>query len=477
MRELSWTPDLTGASGPKYKAIADAIMQDVESGALKPGAKLPPQRELAWHLGVTVGTVTRGYREAELLGAVAGEVGRGTYVRATRHHNRRPDRLLSDWHTVETAQPEDPSAPINMHFNFPPPGREEAATRDTLRHLADSPVLAPMLAYKSPAGEPDQSTAAIKWIEKRGLNATQDQVVTTAGAHNGILVTLASLAKPGARILTESLCYPGLLSIARMLGLELIPVAMDEEGLAPDALQEALQQTAKVAAIYCVPTLQNPTNRTMSENRRIEIAAVARTAGVPLIEDDIFGMLPEEAPGALTRHYPEGGFYVTSISKTLSPGLRVGFVKSPEQHRDKVAAAVRASAWMASPLTVGIAADWIMSGEADAILAERRQLVKARHARARAALDGQTFDMPDGALHAWLHLPEPWRASQFVAAASEADVVLSAAHAFTIGRGQNPHAVRVCLGPPSSADRTEDALRRLSQILETQDPLKDVHVM
>ena len=143
----------------------------------------------------------------------------------------------------------------------------------------------------------------------------------------------------------------------------------------------------------------------------------------------------------------------------------------------RVAAAVRASAWMASPVTVAIAADWILSEEADAIVEERRELVRARQARAKAVLAGLDYDMPEGALHVWLHLPEPWRASQFVAAAAEADVVLSAAHAFTIGRGQNPHSVRVCLGPPTSEDRAAEALKRLARILETEDPLRDVHVM
>lgn len=477
MRTLNWVPDMTHARGPKYRAIADAISRDVESGLLKPGTKLPPQRELAWHLGVTVGTVTRAYQEAEGRGAVAGEVGRGTYVRATQQHNRRADRIISDWHAMDPVPVEDPLAPIDMHFNFPPPGRETEAARGALARLAKAPNLTALLGYRSPSETATQAEAAVDWIGRRGFTVDPEEVVVSAGAHNGILVTLSSLTKPGARVLTEALCYPGLQSIARMLGLELIPVAMDEEGLRPDSLEEALHGGAKAAAIYCVPTLQNPTNRTMSEERRREIARIARAAGVPLIEDDIFGHIPEDAPPPLCVHYPEGGFYVTSISKTLSAGFRVGFVRAPKNHRGGVASAVRASAWMASPITVALAADWILSGEADAILKARRALIAERQARVHESLAGQSYDMPEGALHCWLHLPEPWRASQFVAAAAEADVVLSAAHAFTIGRAQNPHAVRVCLGPPSTPDRAEEALHRLARILATQDPRDEVHVM
>ncbi|MDF1751040.1 MAG: PLP-dependent aminotransferase family protein, partial [Alphaproteobacteria bacterium] len=232
-----------------------------------------------------------------------------------------------------------------------------------------------------------------------------------------------------------------------------------------------------IDAVYTVPTLQNPTNATQSEERREAIAAVLTEFDVPVVEDDLFGLLPHHAPKPLTARLPTLGFYVTSLSKTLAPGLRVGFVKCPPKARDQVAAAVRASTWMAVPLMVELASRWILDGTAKEILTRRRKVDRARCDIAHRHFDGLDYSMPDGSLHVWLQLPDPWHASQFVSHAKEEGVILSAAHSFSIGRARPPFAVRICLGPPSSETRLEQALQILRHIIDDHDPAEDARVM
>lgn len=472
-----WVPDLTRFDGPKYRAIAEALAAEIRSGIMKPGAKLPPQRELAWALGVTVGTVTRAYQEAERRGLVGGEVGRGTYVKDPDNYAQgvRSATIPTDWyslHSAQEAEEPDPDAPIAMQFSFPPGDAGTEELRRSLAILSQDPDLGRLLMYQSPTGYATHIEAAETWFAKRSLSVNRDTLVICSGAHNGILAVLAALCRNGGRVATERLVYPGMRAIARILGLELIPVDLDEEGLRPDSLRAVLS-AGGIDAIYTDPTLQNPTNVTMSEERRDEIAAIAQEFGVPIVEDDLFGLLPEDAPTPITTRLPDLGYCVTSLSKTLAPGLRVGFIRTPERARNQVAAGVRGSTWMASPLTTEIASRWILDGSAERVLAQRRQINEARRLRATEVLKGLEFEMPQGSLHAWLHLPDPWHASQYVAAAKEHGVLLSAAHAFSIGRERPPFAVRVCLGPPRTEARMVEGLETLRRILTDYDPQQD----
>lgn len=485
-----WTPDLSQAAGPKYAAIADRLAADVRDGRLAVGAKLPPQRDLAWRLGVTVGTVTRAYQEAERRGLVGGEVGRGTFVRPRA---ARFQAMLADggaaaatpgpgnpWAAGDPAMEDSiegpETGPIPLQSNVPPPASEAQLFRSTLAAMAEAPGMGDLLTYHPKNATARFRRAGVDWLARREVEALEEDVALTAGAHNGLMATFATILKPGQKVLAEALAYPGVKTVAKLLDLELVPGEIDAHGLTAHAVAEGAA-AGRIDAVYIVPTLQNPTNAIMPEERRVEIAAVCERYEIPLIEDDICGLFPADAPAPVARHAPKMGYLVTSLSKTLAPGLRIGFVKTPNRMRDYVAASVRASTWMASPITAEIAARWIESGGADAVLAERRAALARRRALAAEIFEGCTYTMPEGALHLWLTLPPHWRASQFVAAAAAQDVVLTAAHAFTIGDAPSPGAVRICLGGPRAEERLVEGLTRLRRILDEQDPLADAEVM
>ncbi len=456
----NWAPDLAGRSGPRYLAIADALAADVAAGRFHAGDRLPTHRDLAWRMGVTVGTVSRAYAEAERRGLIGGEVGRGTYVRAATPDD---DNLLR-------RDADDPDNLIDLTFNFPPPAAEGAVLAKTLEDMAgDSALLQSCLSYRPCAGARAHRTAGAAWLALSGLEIAPERIVVTAGAQHGVLSALAALTRPGDRVACEALSYPGIKLIGRLLGLRLEGLPMDNEGVLPEAF-DALCRGGEVKALYCTPTLQNPTTATMSTARRAAIAEVSRRHGVAMVEDDIMRLLTEGGPPPLATFAPELSYYVTSLSKTVAPGLRIGFVAGPEGAEDKLAAAVRTTCWMATPLAIEVGARWIADGTARRILATRRRETIARRARALAALQGHDVDCPEGSLHLWLHLPDPWRASALVAEAQARGVAIAPAETFAVGRRDTPHAVRVCFGAAPDMAALDRALGTLNELLDSEPP-------
>jgi DNA-binding transcriptional MocR family regulator len=448
----SWVPDLTAHEGPRYLAIVEALAGDVTAGVLGPGARMPTHRDLADRLGMTVGTVSRAYAEAARRGLVSGEVGRGTFVRS---------RSLPSL-GVETR----PSGFLDLSQNHPPPegGDFRAALESTLVALARQSDLGPLVDYPADAGNPADREAGAEWIARTGLAATPDRVLVCAGSQHGLTAVLATLLGPGDLLLTEELTYPGLKAVAGLLHLRLQGLAMDAHGLRPDAFEEACRNGAP-RAVYTIPTIQNPTACIMPEERRREIAAIARAHAVPIVEDDIHALLPEERPRPIAAFAPELSYYVMSTSKTLMPGLRIAYALVPEAMVARLAASLRASAWSAAPLMAALASSWIRDGTADVIVQERRREAAARQVLVRECLPGADYAAHPCGYYAWLRLPAPWRADGFAADLKARGILVTPPEAFVVGRGPVPHAVRLCLGAPRTREELVRGLTAVGEVL------------
>ncbi|MGF1609691.1 MAG: PLP-dependent aminotransferase family protein [Kiloniellales bacterium] len=450
-------PNLEARSGPRYLAIADALAGDIAQGRLKPGERLPTHRDLGWKLGVTVGTVSRAYAEAERRGLISGEVGRGTYVR---------DLGSQQSHTILTESAAGAET-VNLNFAFPPPDGLEPAIGPTLEALARDPLLPSLLDYSPHAGLERHRAAGAEWIGRSGLQVTADRVVVTAGAQNAILVSLAATTRPGDRVACDQLTYSGMQVVARLLGLRLEGLPSDDHGMRPDAFEAACRH-GDLKAVYLVPTVHNPTTVTMPLQRRRALAETARAHGVAIIEDDIFALLAQQpVPPPVSSLAPDCSYFLTSLSKTIAPGLRIGYVAGPPGARDRLAAAVRAASWAATPLTAEIATRWIGDGTADRIMAARKAEAAARCEIALRILGRWQPACPPGSIFLWLPLPEPWRASDFALAAQRRDVAVTPAEACAVGRPDVPAAVRVSLGPPRDRIELERGLRALARLLES----------
>ncbi|MFM8800276.1 MAG: PLP-dependent aminotransferase family protein [Tagaea sp.] len=447
----TWLPEITARPGPRYLAIADTLAADIAAGRLKPGDRLPTHRDLAWKLHLTVGTITRAYAEAERRGLIAGEVGRGTYIR---------ERLGDAPPPLPPVQPTTDDF-VDLSRNLPSAAGPAAAM--IAKHMADMARvdLTPFMGYATNQGLPAHREAGAEWIARRGIAADPARVAVCSGAQNGMMLAIAALCRPGDVVLVEQLTFYGIKSIANLLGVRPIGVEMDEEGLLPDALEAACRQHAP-KALYALPTFQNPTTALMSLERRKAIVDVCRRHGVAIVEDDIYGFFDETSP-PLAALAPDQTVFITSLSKSVAPGLRLGYLHGPEAVVQRATAAIRASTFMTTPLIAELATRLIRSGDALAAgryqiaLAERRQLIAARH------FAGHDYRGHARAFHIWLKLPEPWRREEFAEVARRRGVGVAPANAFAVGRAPVPHAVRIALTQP---DRDEDLERALATLVE-----------
>ncbi len=436
-----WMPDISQRGGPKYLAIATAISEAITKGMLPPGGKLPPQRNLAYDLGVTLGTVTRAYDEIKRRGLVDGEVGRGTYV--LPREGKKPEPFF-------LTRPADNNL-IDFTHATPISGRAGKELARTLTGLALEPDLAPLMDYQILSGMPEHLQAGATWLNRCGIAANPDRVTLTSGAQHGILTTLLAITKPGDTVLAEELSYPGFIHTVRHLGLKPEPIAMDEHGLRPESLKETAERTGG-RILYCMPNIQNPTARTMPRERVEEIAEMARSLDLMILEDDVWGGLTARKVQPLIEYCPERVFHITSLSKAMAGGLRVGFVLSPPDYIERQRAAVRLSNWMTPPLMAEIARRWIEDGTGEELAKWQAEAAGRRLDYAANALKEHTFACHPAGHFMWLELPSPWRASDFKAAAEARSVLVPSAESFVVGRHPAPHAIRIGIGTHNASD-------------------------
>jgi DNA-binding transcriptional MocR family regulator len=276
-------------------------------------------------------------------------------------------------------------------------------------------------------------------------------------------VALATLTAPGDAVLCESLTYTGMRSLANHLHVRLQTVAMDDEGLLPDALEDAaLESGGRV--LYCMPSIQNPTGRVMSRKRRQEIARVAARLELFVVEDDAYGFLVE-GQQPIAGLAPERTFYLTSLSKSLVPGLRLGLLRTPPGWIDRVTGAVFATTVTVAPLAAAAGAQWIEDGTLDRVAAWKRQEIRARQELSREVL-GRTVSGTLQSQHQWLQLPPRWPAEDFAREARQRGVIVTPGREFAAARHESPNAVRVCLGPPAERQTLRKALTTLAEILQ-----------
>ncbi|GAA5705881.1 GntR family transcriptional regulator [Streptomyces avermitilis] len=445
-----------------YRRIADRIAADIASGRLEPGRRLPPQRVFARRRGIAGSTAGRVYGELVRRGLVVGEVGRGTFVRASP--------LPSGRALAEPAT----TAPVNLELNYPSaPGQSELLAAG-LAPLLRPDVLAEATRTASAAGTRAAREAAAGLLATEGWRPAPDRLLFAGNARQAIAGALASLVPPGGRLGVESLTYPLVREIAARLGVVPVPLAMDEQGLCPDALAAA-HRSAPLAAVYVQPTLHNPTSVTMRADRLRELADTVRDLGLPVVEDRIWSFLQEDGD-PLAAYAPERTYVVDGLSKRVAPGLTVGFLVVPEDPegpeegagRDEAAAAgaLRSGGWTAGRFALEAAVRWSGDGTVARLVAAKRADAAERQRLVAEHLAGFTVRADPRAYYAWWELPEPWRADTFAAAAARRGIAVTPGPAFGAGQGA-ADAVRLGLAsvPPPELAR---ALRTLAGVACTR---------
>ncbi len=424
---MSWEPQLA-AGRPKYLAIVEALESDLQSGRLKPGDQLPPQREIADRLGVTIATVTKGIGEAIRRGLVTARAGSGTFVRAATVADSTTDRPSIDLSL--NGVPASPAAPF---LDKALSGLRAGADRENL------------FGYQPSIGIERHRSAMAGWITLRGMELRPGDICLTHGAQHGLAACFAGLLRAGDTVLCEAWTYTGIRRVADMARVRLVGVGMEPDGLDPVNLAEKLKSTG-AKLVVCMPAVQNPTTATMSAARRREILAVCARFDALVIEDDIYGRLSGDEIRPLAASNRERVIYLTSVSKCISPGFRLGVLVAPERVSAQLRDALLATHWTAPSFFGELFARMVERGLAEQCLAAQQREAGHRLSLMKRIMPQER--MPRLATyHLWQALPAPWRAEDFVAALSEEGVRVSPASHFAVdAEAANASYIRICLG-------------------------------
>ncbi|MEF2229335.1 MAG: PLP-dependent aminotransferase family protein [Pseudodesulfovibrio sp.] len=334
-----------------------------------------------------------------------------------------------------------------------------------LRHLAEHGRPEDLLHCADSRGLPDHRSAGADWVARFGLAVEPENILVCTGAQHAACCCLAALARPGHRIAVDALSYPGFLSLAAPYNVQIVPVTMDAHGMLPDRL-DALCRSHAIHGLYLMPTVHNPTALCMPTQRREALAALARKHDLLIIEDDAYALTRPDRPLPLAAHAPERTLFIAGLTKTLAPGLRIGYLAAPPHMSQSLARAVTASIRMTPPITAAIAAQWIADGTAD-----RTQLAKQTESAQRQTLAHTILGRRQPLSHPhnyflWLPLPAPWTAPAFEQAALERGVNVRGAHRFSPHPHAAPAAVRVSLTAESDVKRLKKGLEALAELLD-----------
>jgi len=280
---------------------------------------------------------------------------------------------------------------------------------------------------------------------KQGMTVSPDQVLITTGSQQGLDLVAKILIDAGSRILVETPTYLGALQAFTPMEPTVVSVNSDAHGVDPDDLHAKVGTGADMARfVYLLPNFQNPTGRTMTEERRAAVAQLAIETGLPIIEDNPYGDLWFDAPPgpSLSSRHPEGSVYLGSFSKILAPGLRLGYLVAPKALYPKLLQAKQAADLHTPSFNQRVVADVLKDGFIDRHVPTIRALYKQQCEAMLQALDremaglGLSWNRPAGGMFLWVQLPPGMKAIPLLAKAVEKGVAFVPGSAFY---AQNPN--------------------------------------
>lgn len=448
---MSWKPHLKKAGTPIYIELATKLKEDILNGKLTPGTKLPPQRELADYLDINLSTITRAFKLCEQNGIICSTVGKGTYVASDAASQKllllnSPKKQL-----------------IEMGAILPNPDINELVS-NYLSQMTSEPDFYKLLQYGNVDYDDLQIKAACKWFSYFGLNTNKSHILYCNGGQNGIFTTLAALFNKGDRIATTPLTYPGLKIAAKILGIQLLPLPLFEGKITLDSL-DYVYKNHNIKGFYFIPDANNPTSEIMDLNTRKCIGEFCTAHQLPIIEDAIYTLFSPEPLPPITSFAPEYGILISSVSKVLSPGLRLAIMYVPAQFYTPVWECLYAMHITPSALMTQLFTRLLLSEH----FTEIRQL-RMKELEERNLLFDKicTNFNTNGNLHSpirWLTLPKDLHPALFEKQAYEKGLQIYSADRFVIGNTPIPNAIRISLISAHPLSQYKKGLYLLKKLL------------
>ncbi|HRV94415.1 MAG TPA: PLP-dependent aminotransferase family protein [Anaerolineae bacterium] len=468
-----------------YLQVADHLRQRIESGDLTSETRLPASRVLAKQLGVNRVTVVNAYAELEAEGLVATRVGSGTYVTGP-HQPPAPDEPTLEPVRLGSSQPRRywdaghmmtemmrlARQPGVISFAAGTPASEFIPVNEFRRAIND--VLrrdgAEALQYEEAAGYFPLRQVIAEMLQAQGIEAKATDILITAGCQQAVDITLRVLARSEhSALVVEEPCYLGLLDLLSSRRITPVGVPMDEHGLQVDQLEQIILRH-RPSLIYVTPNFHNPTGITMPLGRRQALLEIAARYGVPILEDTTYDELYYDRPPLPTlKSLDTAGivFQAGGFSKTLVPGIRIGYLVAPSQLQERLVATKQTTDILTSPLNQRALHAYLESGHFPIHLETVRNGYRTRRDAMLAAM-AQHFPAearwrcPAGGIYLWVEMPQPGpTATELYLTAINYNVAFSIGSVFSAG-GFFAHAMRLNFAgcPP---DVIEEGIRRLGK--------------
>lgn len=448
---MSWKPALTNTKKPIYIYLADTLEEDILSGKLTPGTKLPPQRELADFLDINLSTVTRAFKLCEQRGLICSVVGNGTYISSDAASNsmlmlNNPNQNIIEMGAILP----------NVEFN--------KYVSSYLQTMATEPDFYKLLQYGTIEYDDLQIQAAQKWLSYFSLSSAKEHILYSTGSQNAIFATLSALFKTGARIATMPTTYPGLKVAAKILGIHLVPLHLDNGNITEDVLQFALN-SQNVKGFYFIPDFHNPTSELLSVETRKLIATFCEKEKIPFIEDAIYTLfLPKPLP-PIASFAQNQGIFISSTSKILAPGLRLAVIHCPQTAYPLIRESLYGMQIAPPVLMMQLFTRILLSERFEEIRRLRIQDLEQRN----QLFDEMLKDCENtGNFHSpirWIQIPEHITPAQFEALALSHNLQIYGADRFIVGSETIPNAIRVSLISTQRIEDYRNGLQILKKLL------------
>ncbi len=470
---------------PVYRQIADGIVAAARDGRLHPGHQLPPTRDLARHLGVNRQTVVNAYEYLASRRWVRSHTGKGTFLAlpAGDPADSEPRPATERWLPTFSRSVEGPnvagllsfyraaSASEGIPLAGSYPARElmpvEAFGRALAETLRDDGGA--VLGYGPTAGHPALRELIAASMHDGAWGGGPESVLVTNGAQQGIDLVCAAFLERDDAVVIEEPTYTGALSALASIGARVVAVQVDEQGMRPDSLAVALERN-RPRLMYVQPSFHNPTGAVMGEARRRELLALAARSRCMILEDDWAAGLRFEGDAPPTLHALDGGehvIYLSTFSKKLMPGLRIGWVAARPRVMKRLVALKQIRDCGTSPLLQAALFRFLRDGGMEQHLARVLPAYRRRRDRMDEALRrhlprSAAWSLPAGAMFLWVTLPAHLDTSELADAAREAGVLLSGGQTFHVD-SDGRHAMRLTYSAASleEIDRGVEIVGRL----------------
>ncbi|PWU07724.1 MAG: PLP-dependent aminotransferase family protein [Terriglobia bacterium] len=437
---------------PLYRQLYEQIAEQIRSGRLAKGERLPATRELAGLLGLNRTTVSAAYEQLETEGLISGQVGRGSFVcRESRNAGVDWPSLL-ERNESAPANPKVSSAGEMIRFVTSSPSGALFPldeVRTTCRAVLARDDLADILQLGSPGGYEPLRRYLLETARRQGLALTGDDLIVTNGCQQALDLIGRILLRPGDAVAVEDPIYPGLKNLLTGMGARLIGIPVGNDGLDLTLFEQALRRE-RPRFLVVTTDFQNPTGVTLPLSARRALLELAHASGVPVVENDAYGELRyhgESLPPLKQIDRDGGTVLLRSFSKVSFPGLRVGWALGPKPLMERLRCAKEAADLHTDQLSQAVLLEFAQSGRLEA---HRARVLAAGAERLGATLDacrrylptGTRWTQPEGGMNLWVRLPAPLDASELLPRAQKEGVAFLPGRYFEVAR-REPGALRL----------------------------------